>query len=440
MAARPPARSHWQDAWRSLRTNVAAFASLCIVAVLLLFAILGPWVWPVDPAAQDVGRQSEPPGAERRAVVVEVGEPWAGVFEESPPGDLAAPAELLASGVPSTLLVRLHWPASPAAAEYQVFRRKGRPAGRALGSPLGSVRAPAVFFEDRHRLKPGTYFYSVVARDGDDNRSQPTTVAIEVIRAITVEATLEKGLVAATDGAKPGDVLLLPWHPLGTDGLGRDLLARLMQGARVSLAIGIVAPLGYVLVGVLCGGVAGISGGVLDQLLMRLADFVVALPFLLFMIILRVLFDVKPGDSGIYPMMVAMMLLGWPAAARLVRGQVMQIREEGYVAASRLVGATNWYLVLRHMIPNAAGVILVTFTFAVPAAIFTEAFLSFIGMGVAAPTASWGSMCNEGLATMGTTPHELIVPAAFIGVAVLAFNLLGDGLRDALDARSRTGT
>ena len=136
--------------------------------------------------------------------------------------------------------------------------------------------------------------------------------------------------------------------------------------------------------------------------------------------------------------MLALVLLSWPATARLVRGQILQIREEGYISASRLLGAGAPYLVLRHMIPNTLGVILVTLTFAVPTAIFTEAFLSFIGMGVAPPTPSWGSMCNEGIKTMLTHPHELIFPALFISITVLAFNLLGDGLRDALDARMRS--
>jgi oligopeptide transport system permease protein len=170
---------------------------------------------------------------------------------------------------------------------------------------------------------------------------------------------------------------------------------------------------------------------------MRFADFVVALPFLLFMILFKIIFGIGPGESGILPMLFAMVLLLWPATARLVRGQILQIREEGYISASRLLGAKTNYLVMRHMIPNTMGVILVTITFAVPSAIFTEAFLSFIGMGVAPPTASWGSMCNEGIKTMLTHPHELIFPALLISITVLAFNLLGDGLRDALDARMR---
>jgi oligopeptide transport system permease protein len=192
-----------------------------------------------------------------------------------------------------------------------------------------------------------------------------------------------------------------------------------------------------VLFGVIYGSIAGFLGGRVDHAMMRFADFVVALPFLLFMILFKIAFGIGPGESGILPMVVALVLLSWPATSRLVRGQVLQIREEGYVGASRLLGAGSTYLVARHMLPNTLGVILVTLTFAVPSAIFTEAFLSFIGMGVAPPTPSWGSMCNEGIKTMLTYPHELIFPALFISVTVLAFNLLGDGLRDAFDARMR---
>ena len=191
------------------------------------------------------------------------------------------------------------------------------------------------------------------------------------------------------------------------------------------------------LFGVVYGSTAGFIGGRPDALLMRCADFVVALPFLLFMILFKIAFGIGPGESGVYPMLIALVLLGWPSTARLVRGQILQIREEGYVAASQLLGAKTGYLIFRHMIPNTMGVILVTLTFAVPSVIFTEAFLSFIGMGVAPPTPSWGSMCNEGIRTMLSHPHELIFPAALISITVLAFNLLGDGLRDALDVRLR---
>jgi oligopeptide transport system permease protein len=194
----------------------------------------------------------------------------------------------------------------------------------------------------------------------------------------------------------------------------------------------------FVAFGVAYGSLAGFLGGRVDQIMMRFADFVIALPFLLFMILFKIAFGIGPGQSGILPMIVALVMLSWPGTARLVRGQILQVREEGYVNAARLLGARTDYLVLRHMIPNTMGVILVTLTFAVPSAIFTEAFLSFIGMGVAPPTPSWGGMSNEGIKSMLIHPHELLFPAIMISVTVLAFNLLGDGLRDALDAKMRS--
>jgi oligopeptide transport system permease protein len=261
---------------------------------------------------------------------------------------------------------------------------------------------------------------------------------VDVQRVITLAGARSRGLLEPDEAPAMGSDVTLAWHPLGTDYLGRDMLSRLMYGARVSLFIGIFAPLAFVAFGTLYGSSAGFLGGRVDQGLMRVADFVIALPFLLFMILFKVVFNVEAGESGILPMMLAMVLLLWPATARLVRGQILQVREEGYVGASRLLGARTGYLVMRHMIPNTLGVILVTLTFAVPNAIFIEAFLSFIGMGVAPPTPSWGSMCNEGLKTMLTYPHELILPALLISITVLAFNLLGDGLRDALDAKMRS--
>jgi oligopeptide transport system permease protein len=211
-----------------------------------------------------------------------------------------------------------------------------------------------------------------------------------------------------------------------------------MAGARVSLFIGFFAPFLAIAIGVLLGGIAGYVGGRLDQWIMRFTDFVLALPFLLFMILFRVVLGTGPGESGIVPMLTAMVALSWTGAARLTRGQVLQLREAEFVQASRLLGARPTYLLLRHLLPNTLGVILVALTFAIPGAIFTEAFLSFIGMGVVPPTPSWGSMCNDGIQVFLTHPHEFLFPALAISVTVLAFNLLGDGLRDALDPRMRS--
>ena len=430
-----PSLSYWQDAWIRLKANRRALFSLYLVIGLALFTLVGPLVWTVDPSLQDLEQISQPPGANRDAVVVMPHRPWDGTVRlpEIRGLALAEPA--------TTQSVRLAWAPLPDAAGYRLYRNLFAAAdGQALGLPLFETFNPQErHFEDRLDLKPRTYHYSVAAVDAGGRMTGAVhRLGLAVSRVVTAQEAQAMGLVADAGQLNPGDRIKLRAHPLGTDYLGRDLLARLMAGARVSLFIGIAAPLLFIAFGVVYGAAAGFLGGWADQALMRFSDFVVALPFLLFMILLRVASGVQPGESGITPMVLAMVLLSWPAAARLVRGQILQIREEGYISASRLLGGGAPYLVLRHMIPNTLGVILVTMTFAVPTAIFTEAFLSFIGMGVAPPTPSWGSMCNEGIKTMLTTPHELIFPALFISITVLAFNLLGDGLRDALDARMRS--
>jgi oligopeptide transport system permease protein len=427
-----PSLSYWQDAWLRLKANRRALFSLFLVIALLLFTLVGPWLWRADPAEQDLDQVSQPPGVDRSALIVEPYQPWS-VGEVAGSGlRLAEPA--------TTQAVRLVWEALPGAQGHRVYRNLF-PVGpeRAYGIPRAEFFDNSTLsFEDRLDIKPGTYYYTLVALNADGSLSEQTAaLTVNAQRVTTLAEAVERGLIASQTDAQVGDAIELTLHPLGTDYLGRDMLARLMAGARVSLFIGIGAPLCFVLFGVLFGSVAGFVGGKVDSVMMRFADFVVALPFLLFMILFKIAFGIGPGESGVLPMLVALVLLMWPATARLVRGQILQIREQGYISASQLLGAKTHYLILRHMLPNTLGVVLVTLTFAIPSAIFTEAFLSFIGMGVAPPTPSWGSMSNEGIKTMLTTPHELIFPAVLISITVLAFNLLGDGLRDALDARMR---
>ena len=448
-----PSLSYWEDAWRRLKQNPRAIASLWIVLFLLAFSILGPVVWRVDSSAQNLDQISRPPTLGAEAVLVQAGVRWdfpvdasvpqgpdAAWFEQATVPELPAPQNLRVVEAPNTWSVRLAWDAVPNAASYAVYRNSYEPTAlNELGLPLGAtLGGNELGFEDALDLSEGAYWYSVTASDGLTESASFATVRADVELAVSIENALRRGYVSEADAPEAGDRITLGAHPFGTDYLGRDMLARLMHGAQTSLFIGIVAPLLYVLLGTAWGAIAGFAGGRTDAVLMRMADFVVALPFLLFMILFRVASGVEAGESGITAILVAMVVLLWPATARLVRGQILQIREEGYVQAAQLLGAKSNYLVLRHMIPNTLGVILVTLTFAIPTAIFTEAFLSFIGMGVAPPTPSWGSMCFEGLKSMLNAPHELLFPAMFISITVLAFNLLGDGLRDALDARMRS--
>jgi len=428
-----PSLSYWRDAWIRLKANKRAISSLFLVIGLLLFTIVGPVIWNVDPALQDLDQVGQPPGGGRLAVIVNEYEPWAGESE-------AIGSGLRLAENATTMAVRLNWDNLSGAIGYRIYRNIF-PVGpeRAYGIPLAEYFDNSVlYFEDRLDLKPRRYYYSVVPIDATGVLLDGyQTISVDVLKVTTLGEVESQGLSAANVNLIIGDSVNLAPHPLGTDYLGRDMLARLMAGARVSLFIGIGVPCRFILFGLVYCSIAGFLGGRIDQIMMRFADFVVALPFLLFMILFKIAFGIGPGESGIFPMLVALVILMWPATARLVRGQILQIREQGYIGASRLLGAKTNYLILRHMLPNTLGVVLVTITFAIPGAIFIEAFLSFIGMGVAPPTPSWGSMSNEGIKNMLTSPHELILPAILISVTVLAFNLLGDGLRDALDARLR---
>lgn len=429
-----PSLSYWQDAWIRLKSNKRALVSLYLVIGLVLFATAGPLLWRIDPALQDLNQVSKAPGSNRVATIVPDYLPWDGVpsITEGSGFRLATPA--------NSQSVRLIWEAVPSVERYRVYRNIFQVGPElAFGIPIADFFDNSrLYFEDLLDLRLDHYYYYLVPLGPRGELSENyQELSIDVQRVTTVREGINNGLLAPDTDLQVGDQISLKLHPFGTDYLGRDMLARLMAGARVSLFIGIGAPFLFVLFGVFYGSAAGFLGGKIDQVMMRGADFVVALPFLLFMIVFKIAFGIGPGESGIMPMLVALVLLSWPATARLTRGQILQIREQGYIAASQLLGAKTGYLIMRHMIPNTMGVVLVTLTFAIPSAIFTEAFLSFIGMGVAPPTASWGSMSNEGIKNMLTHPHELIFPALFISVTVLAFNLLGDGLRDALDARMR---
>ena len=428
-----PSLSYWADAWLRLKANKRALFSLYLIITLLLFTVVGPLIWTVNPAFQDLDQISQAPGSSRSAVIIDDYEPWAGQSSSQDEGlHLAEDA--------TTMAVRLVWDALPNSNGHRVYRNIF-PVGaeRAYGIPLAEYfDNSTLFFEDRLDLKPRRYYYSVVSLgENGELLEEYQSIPVDPQRVTTISEAQVKGLVGINSELRVGETINLSLHPLGTDYLGRDMLARLMQGARVSLFIGIGAPCFFILFGIVYGSVAGFIGGRVDQMLMRFADFVVALPFLLFMILFKIAFGIGPGESGVFPMLVALVVLMWPATARLVRGQILQIREQGYIGASQLLGAKTNYLIFRHMLPNTLGVVLVTITFAIPSAIFIEAFLSFIGMGVAPPTPSWGAMSNEGIKNMLTSPHELILPAILISITVLAFNLLGDGLRDAFDARLR---
>ncbi len=227
---------------------------------------------------------------------------------------------------------------------------------------------------------------------------------------------------------------------LGSDELGRDTLSRLMFGSQVSLAVGILVQLIILPIGLAIGLAAGYWGGRVDNLLMRFTDIWWAFPDLLFVLVVVSVFQQRVGGNVILDLLMifgAIALVNWVALARLVRGQVLSIKEKEFIEAARSSGSAPLKLILKHLLPNSLGPIIVTLTFGIPQAIFLEAVLSFIGFGIQPPTPTWGQMVNSGYENIYANPSSVVFPALAIGFTLLAFSFLGDGLRDALDPRMR---
>jgi dipeptide transport system permease protein len=222
-------------------------------------------------------------------------------------------------------------------------------------------------------------------------------------------------------------------HWFGTDSAGRDLFTRAWHGARISLFIGLMAALIDFFMGVIYGGISGLKGGKVDNIMMRFAEVIYAVPYLLMVILIMIVLE-----RGIWPIIIAMTITGWIPMARLVRGQVLQLKELDYVQAANAMGSNTLWTLRKHLIPNTMGPILVNVTLTVPTAIFAEATLSFLGLGIPAPRASWGTMTSDALGSIliGNF-YQLAIPALLISITMFAFNVFGDGLRDALDPRLR---
>ncbi|MCD2347626.1 ABC transporter permease [Clostridium guangxiense] len=221
-------------------------------------------------------------------------------------------------------------------------------------------------------------------------------------------------------------------HWFGTDKFGRDLFVRVLEGARISLTIGLVASILSIFIGVIYGGISGYFGGIVDNIMMRIVEAIYAIPMTIYVILIMVV--LKPGLTSI---IIALTISFWVTMARIVRGQIMSLKQQEFVLAAKTIGASNMRIILKHLIPNCLGQIIVTLTLSVPDAIFQEAFLSFIGLGIAAPLASWGSLASDALGGYQLYPYQLIFPALAISLTMLAFNLLGDGLTYALDPKMR---
>ncbi|MCT4634594.1 MAG: ABC transporter permease [Firmicutes bacterium] len=370
-----PSMTYWQDVWRRLKKNYTAIAGMIIIILLVLAAVIGPMVSSVSYSDQNLNFANLPP---KLALYELEGDDYLYVHKE-----------------------------------YRVYLVKGN----------GLVEEKLVETKDdvmnRSRMynvdgKEIILDYSFAIKNKDVKDGKKFELLVDGKEAQVAKTVRNKN------------------YFFGSDTHGRDLLVRVLIGARISLMIALVATVVNFFIGVLYGGVSGYMGGKVDNAMMRFVDIINTIPMMLYIILLMVV--LPPGLGTI---MLALGLTYWVRMARIVRGQVLSLKEQEFVLAARTLGASTWRIMLRHLIPNAMGPIIISLTMSIPSAIFTEAFLSFVGLGVPAPLASWGTLANDALNGLRSYPYQLLYPSLAICITMLAFNFLGDGLRDALDPRLR---
>lgn len=405
--------SYWKDAWRRFKRNHVSMGALAVFILILIFAFIGPRF--VDYSYEEQYRSSQKLGP------MEYSEKEQMVQQIMKDGADAVYATSIQSGS-MTAIKKGNW----------YFERDKKV--YAFSLEKGVEKATLIFDADAEN--PVTIGYD---NDWENGAFKEVTVieTTETPAEDAQELKLSKGVFP---------------HVFGTDSQGRDLMARCMYGARVSIIIGVVAALIVLVIGSLYGSIAGFCGGKVDFVMMRVVDIIYSVPEVLIVLLLQVVLK-EPlqtwFDTSTFPLVQALSNLGvgivsifitfallyWVGLSRIIRGQVLMLKEQEYVTAATVLGASSTRIIRRHLLPNCVGQLIISTCLQIPSAIFLESFLSYLGLGVSAPMASLGSLCSDAKETFLLFPYRLLFPALILTAIVLTLNLIGDGLRDALDPR-----
>lgn len=390
--------SYWADAWRRLRKNVVAMVALGVIVLLVLFAFVGPMLVPYGYDQFNAGAENLYPWH----YSLEAQQAYKEATSSQDPDEAVAAAE------------------AEAAARGEELSSKDKALIRAQAKAGGGAEYEGMSEEEIYKALG----YS----------AQPFGYSNDELQRIA-------------DGEK-----VFP-HVFGTDRYGRDIMVRTMFATRVSMIIGLTAALIVLVIGALYGSISGFFGGTVDVVMQRIVDVIYSLPDVLIILLIATAMGphvtqfitdhqgfflaefFKKVGPNLMGMFIAFACLYWVGMSRIIRGQILTLKKQEYVTAARALGASSGRIIKRHLLPNCIGQIVATTCLQIPSAIFTESFMSFLGVGVLAPLTSLGSMCSDALGGISTYPYRLIIPAIIISIMILSFNLFGDGLRDALDPR-----